>query len=323
MNPVTRREVLALATLMAAGCGISAPDVTPSRQGGGTSVGGQVPAAASWQAGAGEVRPQLKELASSLVETAGTWTGGAHTAADLRTRLSGAGFAPALARPTGALLADAPEASLTVTYPQYGGLGDGRASVIVTAEQTLVTAGSVARRGHTLDVRLIEGAAGAWTVEAVLAGVPRPASLPLDASRQAVLEDPRIALPAAAAADVRAGVIDSDVLGMLSGLAGEYEFTVTVLVTGHPRNVFGTDRISKHTLGRAVDIWRIDGYAVADPTTPRHLVTSVMRRAAKLGATEIGGPVDLDARRGGIFFTDEVHHDHLHLGVPGAEDAGA
>ena len=323
MNPVSRREVLALVTLMVTGCGPSAPEMPAPRQGGGTSLVGRVPAAASWQAGAGEVRPQLKELASRLAESAGTWTGGAHTAADLRMRLSAAGFAPALARPTGALLADAPEASLVVTYPQYGGLRDGRASVMVTAEQTLVTGDSLARRGLTLDVRLIQRAADAWTVETVSAGVPRPASLPLDAGRQAVLDDPRITLPAAAAADVRAGVVDSDVLEMLSGLAGEYELTVTVLVTGHPRNVFGTDRISKHTLGRAVDIWRIDGYTVSDPTIPRHLVTSVMRRAAELGATEIGGPVDLDARRGGIFFTDEVHRDHLHLGVPGAEDAGA
>ena len=47
MSPVTRREVLALATLMAAGCGASAPEVTAPRQGGRTGADGRVPAAAS------------------------------------------------------------------------------------------------------------------------------------------------------------------------------------------------------------------------------------------------------------------------------------
>jgi hypothetical protein len=329
MRSLTRREVLGLVAVLAAGCAGQAQEVTAptggtgaaggwSRSVQGSGPGYRVPTMTPWQAGPGEVRPQVKELASALVQTAGSWTAGAHTVAALRTRLAAAGFSPDLAGAARPLLAEAPTASVEVTYPQYGGLSGGRASVMVTAIQTLVVDGEPTRRGHTVDVRLVQGASGAsWVVEAVLPGVPAAASLPLTAERRAVLEDERIALPAAAAADIRAGVVDPGILAVLTGLADEHELTVTVLVTGHPREVFGTDRVSKHTLGRAVDIWAIDGHAVADPDTSPDLVASVMRRAAALGATEIGGPVDLDSRRGGTFFTDEVHHDHVHVGVRG------
>ena len=335
MRPVTRREVLALAALAAAGCGPTAPEAsTPPQQATDTEgtehmptsspaaspdpPGVAVPAAAPWQAGEGEVRPQIKELAARLVETAGTWTGGATSVADLRARLADAGFAAALANAASALQADSPAASLAVTYPQYGGLSGGRASVMVTAEQTLVVGGALSRRGHTVDVRLVEGSSGGqWFVEDVLPGVPRPPGASLNTAARGLLENARITLPAAAAADIRAGVVDPQVLAVLAGLAADHKLTVTVFVTGHPRNVFGTERVSKHTLGKAVDIWAIDGQAVADPDTPRALVTAVMRRAASLGADEVGGPVDLDARGGGTFFTDQVHQDHVHVGVRG------
>jgi hypothetical protein len=336
MRPVNRREMLVLAALLAAGCGPSAPEASTPPQQEGTGADGTapgptsgspsgpappgvtVPAAAPWQAGDGEVLPQVKELAARLVETAGTWTAGASSAADLRTRLADAGFAAALADAAIALQADSPAASLAVIYPQYGGLSGGRASVMVTAEQTLVQGGALTRRGHTVDVRLVAGAPGGqWLVDDVLPGVPGPPGAPVNAAARAVLENARITLPAAAEADIRAGVVDHQVLAVLAGLAADHELTVTVLVSGHPRNVFGTDRVSKHTLGKAVDIWAIDGQAVVDPDTPRDLVTSVMRRAAALGAAEVGGPVDLDARGGGTFFTDQVHQDHVHVGVPG------
>ncbi len=325
-----------MAALLAAGCGPSAPaGRTPAQAGtasaartttpkagstpGAESPRARVPPAAPWRAGAGEVRPQLKELAARLVQTAGTWTAGVGAGADLRARLSDAGFAPDLADAARALQDDSPAASLAVIYPQYGGLNARRASVMVTAEQTLVTGGALTRRGHTVDVRLVAGASDAqWSVDDVLPGVPKAPGAVLNAVQRDVLENARITLPAAAAADVRAGVVDPAVLAVLSGLATDHELTVSVLITGHPHTVFGTDRVSKHTLGKAVDIWAIDGHAVADPGTPQQLVTSVMRRAAALGAAEVGGPVDLDIPGGGIFFPDQVHHDHVHVGVPGS-----
>jgi len=276
-----------------------------------------LPAGKPWRAGPGEIHPQLKELASRLVETAGSWSSGAHDTATLRTRLEAAGFAPDLATSTGALLTESRAARTQVTYPQYGGLSEARASVMVAAEQTLVGVTGLTQRGFTVDVRLVQTASG-WAVEEALPGTPGPAVQPLDAARTAVLTHRGITLPAAAAADIRAGVVDTQVLAMLTALADEHELTVAVLVTGHPRNVFGTERVSKHILGRAVDIWRIDGHAVADPATPTELVATVMRRAAELGAVEVGGPVDLDGGRGGAYFSDDVHHDHVHIGVRGS-----
>jgi uncharacterized heparinase superfamily protein len=94
-----------------------------------------------------------------------------------------------------------------------------------------------------------------------------------------------------------------------------------VLRTGHPREVFGTARTSNHTHGRAVDVWRVDGRPVVDPATPRALLRDVMVRAGRLGATEVGGPFDVDGPGRG-FFTDDVHRDHLHVGLtPGRRPA--
>jgi hypothetical protein len=60
-----------------------------------------------------------------------------------------------------------------------------------------------------------------------------------------------------------------------------------------------------------VDVFRIDGHAVVDPATPASLVDGVMRRAAALGAYNIGGPRQLS---GPQFFSDRTHHDHVHVG---------
>jgi hypothetical protein len=58
-----------------------------------------------------------------------------------------------------------------------------------------------------------------------------------------------------------------------------------------------------------------------DPAISRILLTQVMVRAGELGATEVGGPFDLNGERSG-FFTDIVHQDHLHIGItPGKPQA--
>src|SRR6185436_12954802 len=107
-------------------------------------------------------------------------------------------------------------------------------------------------------------------------GVLPPPSRPVSRLARAVLSQPRIELPPAARADVASGGIhDSVLLGMLR-LARTYRIGVTVVRSGHPRNVFGTDRASDHTMGRAFDTWRINGHLVVDPATPHNLVTGYM-----------------------------------------------
>ena len=98
----------------------------------------------------------------------------------------------------------------------------------------------------------------------------------------------------------------------LHGLAAAHVVDVSVVKSGHPLYVFGTNRLSDHPRGHAVDVWAIDGHPVVSPAN-RPLVESVMRLGASLGAYQVGGPVDLDGA-GLQYFSDNTHHDHIHLG---------
>ncbi|MFD0331129.1 hypothetical protein ACFQZC_30645 [Streptacidiphilus monticola] len=84
--------------------------------------------------------------------------------------------------------------------------------------------------------------------------------------------------------------------------------------SGHPIDVFGTNRPSDHPRGRAFDVWRIDGHAVVDPATPHSLVDGFMRAAAAAGSYNVGGPRLLSGGAGNQFFSDDTHHDHVHVG---------
>jgi hypothetical protein len=155
----------------------------------------------------------------------------------------------------------------------------------------------------------------------VTGAASRPAQRALSPAEKQLLSHPGVRLPADAAADVRAGLVDAQLVRMLNQLGRAHTLEVTVLRTGHPRNVFGTRRVSNHAVGRGVDIWAVDGDPVASPDTPRPRLAQVMTAAAALGATEVGGPFDINGSRGG-FFTNQVHRDHIHLGInPGHEPA--
>jgi hypothetical protein len=87
---------------------------------------------------------------------------------------------------------------------------------------------------------------------------------------------------------------------------------VSVVRSGHPVHVFGTDRRSDHPPGRAFDTWRIADHAVVRPSTPRALVTAYMEALAAAGSYNVGGPVLLGAAP--QYFSDRTHHDHVHAG---------
>ncbi|MFC3690491.1 hypothetical protein [Aquipuribacter hungaricus] len=274
-----------------------------------------LPALSPWAPGPGEVQPETKALAARLVQVAGTWdVGGAGLEAAAR-RLTSAGFEPALAPALSRLLEQGGEAAVTaVRYPQYGGLTTAGASVMIAVDQTMALSdGTTSVRGMTLDVRLSPSALG-WSVVAVDPDQPPPGTGAPTALGQAVLVNPRVVLPADAAADVRAGTVLDPVLAVLDGLSRDHTIEVLAFSTGHPTNVFGTDRQSNHSRGRAVDIWRVDGSPVVDPSTSRDLLARVMTRAGQLGATEVGGPFDLNGERP-QYFADDLHRDHLHIGV--------
>jgi hypothetical protein len=220
------------------------------------------------------------------------------------------GLDPGLVDQAGPLLSTADRAALQVVYAQYGGLLTDSASVLVVCDQwTPEGAG-----GTTVDVRL-SAASPRWTVTALHPAAPGPAVGGLSAAAHDVLGSSRITLPPAALADVRSGQVHDSALQAMLTLAQTYTLSISVVRSGHPLDVFGTSRPSDHPLGRAFDVWRINGLSVVDPATPHDLVDGFMRAAAAAGSYNVGGPRQLS---GGTtpnqFFSDDTHHDHVHVG---------
>jgi hypothetical protein len=102
------------------------------------------------------------------------------------------------------------------------------------------------------------------------------------------------------------------VLEAMLAVSRRWPIGVSVVRSGHPTYVFGTDRRSDHPLGRAFDTWRIGDRAVVRPTTSRALVSAYMEALAAAGSYNVGGPVLLGAAP--QFFSDRTHHDHVHAG---------
>jgi len=269
-----------------------------------------VPAAAPYALLPGEVEPACKQAALDAASAALT-VDAAAPAADA-TPLE----------PLRALVPTGASTALEVVYPQYGGLDGPRrtASVMLVADLLVAgaTTGAVAgaaaaapeRRSTTVDLRLTsEG--GRWSVTEVLVPV-LPAAVPVDQlpepTRQLLATD-RVELPGAARADLLAGAVHPAVVSTLLELSQTWRLHVQVLTSGHPVNVFATDRVSNHTRGRAVDLWALDGVPVVEQD--RSPWREVVEAATALGASEVGGPQDLGGRGQ---FTDQVHQDHLHLG---------
>ncbi|MFC4032261.1 hypothetical protein ACFO3J_12305 [Streptomyces polygonati] len=282
--------------------------------------GGALPAPVFWLPGPGEIQPAAKLAAVRLVEAFGTWRtgqGGARRAAARAAALGlPAGLATRLAAGTGSLTPAADAAVVRVIDAQYGGILPDSASVLVVCDQATMTGGTVRHGGTTVDVRLTRTSAG-WGVTALHPAAPGPA-VSLGTAARAVLTDSRIQLPPDAAADIRSGAVHSSVLRAMTHLAGTYRISVSVVRSGHPLDVFGTTRPSDHPRGRAFDVWRINGRPVVDPATSRALITAFMRAAAAAGSYNVGGPVQLS---GGAtpnqFFSDDTHHDHVHIGFTG------
>ena len=194
---------------------------------------------------------------------------------------------------------------------QYGGLIADSASVLVVTRSWRRTATRLVAGGRTFDVRLTRHGS-TWRVDAVHPSTPGAPLVRPSALARRVLTSERIDLPPAARADVQAGTIHTSVLVALLALARSHQFGVSVLRSGHPLHVFGTDRLSDHPQGRAFDTWRIDGHAVVDPRTSRALVSEYMHAAAAAGSYNVGGPYLLGSAP--QWFSDDTHHDHVHAG---------
>ncbi|MEU4192280.1 hypothetical protein AB0E69_10295 [Kribbella sp. NPDC026611] len=237
-----------------------------------------LPTVRAWAPGAGEIEPEVKRLAVAAVVK--------------------------LLRPAGT------RAVVEVIDAQYGGILSTSSSVLVPCRVYTVSGGHVASGGTTVDVRLVK-AGGTWRVTATHPAQPGAAASRLTSAARQVLSSERISLPPASAADIRSGQVHDSVLSTMLELAKTYRIGISVIRSGHPLDVFGTNRPSDHPLGRAFDTWQIDGHAVVSPSTSRALVTSYMRAAESLGSYNVGGPYQLS---GAAYFSDRTHHDHVHAG---------
>ncbi len=191
-----------------------------------------------------------------------------------------------------------------VTYTQYFGYLPPDASILVEAD--FLNGG-----GTTYDVRISQTHQG-WRTDSMIVATPQPPLQEPGPLIRRVLNSDRIALPQTARADVAAGLISDTVLRSILAVAQRHRIGISVLISGHPVQVFGTDRRSDHPDGLAYDIGSIDGRLVVDRAAAGR-VRRVMRIAADTGASQVGGPDDLDGG-GSQYFSDATHSDHVHVG---------
>lgn len=262
----------------------------------------------------GEPALDVKQVAADVVQALTTYAAGEGNPAAARQRLATLQAAPEVADAAAPLLAPGAASLGEIVYPQLGGLVGQQASVMVVVRQRLLEGGAERAVTRTIDVRL-DSSSGGWRVTelASLGGEPAATPAPLPPVAAEVLNSDRIELPDSARWDIEAGRIDVRVLELLARLARDRSLAVTTLASGHPYNVFGIDKVSNHIVGRAVDIWAVDGVPVLEQRDPAGPLFALVTQLLAEGVTELGSPWDLGDPIGASF-TNTVHQDHLHLG---------
>jgi hypothetical protein len=122
------------------------------------------------------------------------------------------------------------------------------------------------------------------------------------------------------ASDYPSPRLDRRVRELLVAIATHHRIRVSCLRTGHSRYVAGTDRVSNHTVWRAVDVDQVDGHPVSPSNAAtRELARWIGQGGAGVRPSEVGSPWPFGARP---WFTDPGHRDHLHVGFAGPTRAG-
>lgn len=301
----------------------SAPPSTPAPSP--TPLAGPPAVEATWAPASTEVEVEAKQLASVVALHLTTHDPDGTAADRAATVPTGAGDAPldpaSVLAAAEALHRDGAWSRSRVTYPQLGGLTEDATSIMVVTEQRWQ--GADALEGippqvqvRTIDVRLRRTDGAPWQ----LAGVASVGGEPVDApapspDAEALLADERVRMPDSARWDVLDGTTDPALVALLLRIAERAEVGVITLRSGHPVNVFETDRVSHHTLGRAVDIHTVAGVEVVaqrEEGSPAHDLVRWLYEQPEV--VSIGSPWALDGF-GGRSFTDPVHQDHIHVAV--------
>lgn len=277
-----------------------------------TTTAPLLPAALPYAPAAGEVEPEAKAAAASFLQKVLTYDLGAGTVEGARLRLAATVAAPEAVDKLAPLLRAGAAGEADVVYPQLGGFAASKASIMAVVRLRTLEGGLVETVTRTFDVR-VEKQQGRWGVVDVasLGGDPVPRPETVSAAAEAVLEHPQIDLPDSARWDIHAGRIDDRVLRILASIADAQPVGVTVLSTGHPIEVFGSDHVSNHIPGRGVDLWKI-GVPVIDQRRVDQPLRPLVERLLAEGVTELGAPFDIDGPRGANF-ANLVHQDHLHI----------
>lgn len=264
----------------------------------------------------GEVYPNAKRLAGRVAELLTTYDSDDDWAAVVDQLASSADRRRALTEAAAPLRVDGASSRGEVVYPQLGGRTGDQVSVMVVTRQTLTGPQGTQAVARTLDVRLRIAEGDQWVFDELASAGGAPIARPRDLSpvAVAVVDDPRIELPDSATWDIYAGNVAQPLLELMLEIAEETPYGVVVLSTGHPLNVFGTERVSNHTKGRAVDIYRVGERPVIDQRAEGSRAHDLARMLFELGVPELGSPWAFDGY-GGRSFTDVVHQDHLHVGV--------
>jgi hypothetical protein len=324
-----RRQILvALATgigAMAAGCRNTKEtpppvpsSVTPQAPGTSRPSGASSTTAgfvSRYQPAAGEVLAEAKTVAGRAAERLATYQDATAHQPVIAGLLPGDQAPAGLLRAAAPLLLPGGSSTGEVVYAQLGGLTPGAAAVLVVLRQRFRQADdqeTVTTR--TLDLRL-RRARGRWLLDRLASAGGQAAARPprLSSVARAVLDDPRIQLPDSARWDIHRDAIHPRLLATMRAMAERFPYAVTVLASGHPRNVFGTGRRSNHSAGRAVDVHRIDGKLVVNQAGRDAPAFRLAQWLDRRDVSELGSPW-VFAGDQGRSFTNTVHRDHLHIG---------
>jgi hypothetical protein len=312
----TRLTALALLSALAVGCGggDDGPKTGVSAQTDVESVPDSRPPVSEWTPPASEDYPDGKRIAAQAAIEALTYARG-DDASKAAARLGAADVGrERLAEVLEPAVDPAMRSAAKVEYVQLSGLTTTTLGAMVVVEQRLQNeVGGWRSVTRVLDVRLVR-TDGPWTLEQIASvggsEVARPDALSSEAEE--VLDNPRIDLPDSARWDVYRGDVDPSLLATVAEAGKDHELAITVFGSGHPPNVWATDRESAHTQGLAVDIWAVDGVPVS---AQREVGSPAYELASKFvadGAAQLGSPWVLGPG-GSLSFTDAVHADHLHL----------
>jgi hypothetical protein len=273
-----------------------------------------LPTFPQYEPGPEEPFPNAKRVAGQAVQQLLTYERGA-TPADVAGRV---GLSPSATQQLTESVAPAvPPKTASVAeviYPQMAGTTETTYGAMVVVRQILQdAAGRRSAVTRTVDIRL-RRTTGPWSVEQIasIGGSPTKRPADLSASARRVLDSSRITFTDSARWDIYRGAVDTRLLDALARAAERHRFSVAVLSSGHPRNVWQTDRRSAHSSGYAADLYAVDGRLVVRQPKAGTPAYELAKSFAASGVRQLGSPWDFDGP-GRASFTDVVHRDHLHL----------